>query len=95
MNCMTCDGRHNIYICKNNHKICQDCTLYKGVSRTNEKQHLPSLQPHCNICSEVSNLNQIDITLERDRLNNAIEKLIIIEVDATGLMQTRKKIWKF
>lgn len=75
MNCMTCEGRHKIYICKNNHKICQDCTLYKGVSRTNEKQHLPSLQPHCNICSEVSNLNQIDITLERDRLNNAIEKL--------------------
>ena len=72
---ITCNKNSKTYLCKRNHKNCQDCILYKGVSRTTIKQYLPSLQTICNVCGEVSVLNQTDVTLKRERLNNAIEKL--------------------
>ena len=72
---ITCNKKGKTYTCKSSHKSCQDCVLYKGISRTTIKQYLPSLKPICNVCGEVSNLSQTDITLEKEKLDNAIEKL--------------------
>ena len=72
---IVCHRTSETYFCSNNHKCCQDCILYKGVSRTTTNQYLPSFHPICKVCGLVSNLNQIDVTLKKERLNTAIEKL--------------------
>ena len=70
-----CNKNTRLFICKNNHQNCLECILFKGVARTNNEQLLPSLKPVCRVCGEISKLNQVDVTLEREKLNDLVEKL--------------------
>ena len=70
-----CNKNTKIHTCINNHRNCQECVLYKGVARTTNEQLLPSLKPVCRFCGEISKLNQVDVTLEREKLNDEVKKL--------------------
>ena len=70
---IVCNKKGKIYICGNNHRNCPECVLYRGVSRTTKNQRLPSFVPVCNICGEVSNLDQVSLCRERERLNIIVD----------------------